>query len=129
MGYADVEGNIGFFAPGRVPIRKSGDGWIPSPGWNGEYDWVGFVPFEALPSAFNPPGGRVVSANNKVVPEDYPYFFGRDWDLPNRALRINQLLDYIPQQSPAAAAAMQADTLSLMAKGPECASMASSTRS
>ena len=116
MVYADVEGNIGFFAPGRVPIRKSGYGWIPSPGWSGEYDWAGFVPFEALPSAFNPPAGRVVSANNKIVPDDYPYFLGRDWDIPNRALRINQLLDYIPQQSPAAAAAMQADTLSLMAK-------------
>lgn len=116
MVYADIDGNIGFFAPGRVPIRKSGDGWIPSPGWSGEYDWAGFVPFDALPSVFNPPAGRVVSANNKIVPDDYPYFLGRDWDIPNRALRINQLLDYIPQQSPAAATAMQADTLSLMAK-------------
>jgi penicillin G amidase len=116
MVYADVDGNIGFFVPGRVPIRKSGEGWIPAPGWSGEHDWTGFVPFDALPSAFNPPSGRVVSANNKIVPDDFPYFLGRDWDIPNRARRINELLDYIPQQSPAAAAAMQADTMSLMAR-------------
>ena len=114
--YADVDGNIGFLAPGRVPIRKNGDGWVPAPGWSGDSDWTGFVPFDALPNAFNPSSGRVVSANNKIVPDDYPYFLGRDWDIPNRARRINELLDFIPQQSPAAAVAMQADTLSLMAK-------------
>lgn len=116
MVYADVDGNIGFFAPGRVPIRGKGDGWLPAPGWSGEYDWKGYIPFDALPSAFNPPSGRVVSANNKIVPDSYPYFLGRGWDIPNRALRINALLDKTPRQSPAASAAIQADTLSLMAK-------------
>jgi penicillin amidase len=116
MVYADIDGNIGFLAPGRVPIRGKGDGWLPSPGWSGEYDWVGYIPFDQLPTAFNPASGRVVSANNKIVPESYPYFLGRDWDLPNRALRINELLDQTPKQSPDASAAMQADTLSLLAK-------------
>jgi penicillin G amidase len=114
--YGDNSGTIGFIAPARVPIREHGDGWLPVPGWTGQYDWTGFIPFAALPQATNPASGHFVSANNKIVPDDFPYFLGRDWDIPNRALRINQLLDYIPQQSPAAAAAMQADTLSLMAK-------------
>jgi len=114
--YADIDGNIGFTAPARIPIRGKGDGWLPSPGWSGEYDWTGFIPFAALPRALNPPNGRFVSANNKIVANDYPYFLGRDWDLPNRAARINALLDATALQSPDASAAIQADTLSLGAQ-------------
>jgi penicillin amidase len=114
--YADVDGNIGFVAPAKVPIRAKGDGWAPVPGWTGEYDWTGFIPFEELPRGFNPSSGRLVSANNKIVPDTYPYFIARDWDVPNRADRINQLLDATPTQSPDASAGMQADTLSLMAR-------------
>lgn len=114
--YADIDGNIGFIAPGRVPIRGKGDGWLPAPGWTGEYDWTGYIPFDRLPAAFNPPSGRIVSANNKIVPESYPFFLSRDWDLPNRAARIDQLLEATPRQSAAASAAIQADTLSLMAE-------------
>jgi penicillin G amidase len=116
MVYADVDGNIGFFAPGHVPIRGKGDGWLPAPGWSGEYDWTGYIPFDQLPAAFNPPAGRILSANNKIVPDSYPYYLGRGWDLPYRAERIAALLEATPQQSPAASAAIQADTLSLMAR-------------
>jgi penicillin amidase len=114
--YADVDGNIGFMAPARVPIRGKGDSWLPAPGWSGEYDWKGFIPFDQLPSLYNPASGRVVTANNKIVPDSYPYYLGHDWDLPYRAERINQMLDATPKQSPDASAAIQADTLSLMAK-------------
>jgi penicillin amidase len=113
--YGDDSGTIGFIAPGLVPIRKKGDGWMPAPGWSGAYDWTGFIPFDQLPSAINPPSGRFVSANNKIVPDTYPYFLSRDWDLPDRAERINALLDKTPPQTPASSAAIQADTLSLMA--------------
>ena len=116
MVYADVDGTIGFIAPGKVPIRRNGDGWLAMPGWTGEYDWTGFVPFTALPSAVNPPSGHFVSANNKIVPDTYPYFLSRDWDLPNRAERIEALLAANPIQTPEASAAIQADTLSLMAE-------------
>jgi len=116
MVYADVDGHIGFIAPARVPIRAKGDGWMPAPGWSGEYEWTGFIPFDDLPQALDPPSGRFVSANNKIVPDSYPYFLGRGWDLPNRALRINELLDATPKQSPEATAAIQADTLSPMAR-------------
>jgi penicillin amidase len=114
--YADIDGNIGFIAPARVPIRGKGDGWMPVPGWTGDYDWAGYIPFDQLPMGFNPPSGRFVSANNKIVPEGYPFFLGRGWDIPNRAQRINALLDATPMQSPSAMAAMQGDTLSLMAQ-------------
>jgi penicillin G amidase len=114
--YADVDGTIGFIAPGLVPIRRNGDGWLPVPGWTGEYDWVGFIPLTALPSAINPPSGHFFSANNKIVPANYPYFLSRDWDLPNRAERIEALLVKTPVQSAATSAAIQADTFSRIAQ-------------
>jgi penicillin amidase len=114
--YADVDGTIGFIAPARIPIRKNGNGWLPVPGWTGEYDWTGFIPFAELPQGTNPAVGHFVSANNKIVPDRYPYFLSRDWDLPNRAERIEELLAAEPQHSAATSAAMQADTLSIMAR-------------
>jgi len=114
--YADSAGHIGFFAPGRVPIRAKGDGWLPAPGWSGDYDWTGFIPTAELPSAFDPPLQRLVTANNRIVPKNYGYFLSRDWDLPNRAERIAALLDAKPKQSPDSMAKIQGDTLSLMAR-------------
>ena len=113
--YADDGGTIGFIAPGLVPIRGKGEGWMPAPGWTGEYDWQGFVPFDKLPGAVKL-AGRFVSANNKIVPDSYPYFLSCDWDLPNRVERIETLLAAAPRQNPASSAAIQADTFSLMAK-------------
>jgi penicillin amidase len=116
MVVADAGGTIGFIAPARVPIRKKGDGWLPMPGWTGEYDWTGYIPFDQLPQATAPASGHFASANNRIVSDRYPYFLSRDWDLPNRFERINQLLSATAKQSPAAVAAIQADTLSLAAR-------------
>jgi penicillin amidase len=93
--YADVDGNIGFIAAGRVPLRKRENdlhGLAPAPGWDARYDWAGFVPFEALPQAFNPPAGRVVLANHKVTPPQYPHPITYEWQPPYRARRIEELL-------------------------------------
>ena len=90
--YADVQGNIGYQTPGRLPIRGAGDGWMPQPGWNSAYDWQGFIPFDELPVSYNPPEGYIVTANNAIVGEEYPYFLTRDWDYGYRAARIVELI-------------------------------------
>ncbi|PRA81262.1 penicillin acylase family protein [Microbacterium sp. MYb66] len=91
--YADVEGNIGYQTPGRLPIRGAGDGWMPQPGWDSSYDWTGFIPFEELPVAYNPDSGYIVTANNAIVTDDYEYFLSRDWDYGYRAARIAHLIE------------------------------------
>ncbi len=91
--YADRAGQIGFAAPGRVPIRKAGDGRHPVPGWSGATDWRGEIPFQELPLASNPAEGSIVSANNKIVPDSYRYLLTADWQAPYRAERIETLLN------------------------------------
>ncbi len=94
--YADVEGNIGYQMPGLIPIRKNGDGRTPVPGWTDEYEWTGYIPFEELPSTFNPPSGYIVTANNQVPPDDYPYLVTTDWDYGFRAARIVEMIENAP---------------------------------
>ncbi|GIZ51237.1 penicillin acylase family protein [Noviherbaspirillum aridicola] len=117
--YADVDGNIGFVAPGRVPVRRADNdlkGLAPAPGWEARYDWNGFIPFEELPRSFNPPEHQVVTANHKIVGDDYPHFLTSEWSLPYRARRISALLDAAPKHSIDSFAMMQKDTLSLAAE-------------
>ncbi|MGE5622745.1 MAG: penicillin acylase family protein, partial [Bacillota bacterium] len=119
MVYADVDGNIGFVAPARVPIRKPENdlkGLAPAPGWDARYDWAGFIPFDALPRQFNPAAQRIVTANQKIVSDDYPYFLTSEWTLPYRALRIGELLDAQPKHSIESFAAIQKDDVSLAAQ-------------
>ncbi|MEM8535552.1 MAG: penicillin acylase family protein, partial [Chloroflexota bacterium] len=113
--YADVEGNIGYYAPGALPIRSNGEGKAPVPGWTDEYTWEGYVPFDELPQAFNPPQGFIVSANNKVIGDDYPYLISTDWASPHRAARITELIESKPQLSTFDMRAMHADVRSLQA--------------
>ncbi|RLP70844.1 penicillin acylase family protein [Mycetocola manganoxydans] len=91
--YADVDGNIGYQAPGRIPIRASGDGTIPQPGWTSASGWSGYIPFESLPTLYNPPSGYIVTANNAVQPSGSSTFLTRDWDAGYRAERIVELVD------------------------------------
>lgn len=117
MVYADVAGNIGFIAPGRVPVRRVDNelkGMAPAPGWIAKYDWQGFIPFEELPRAYNPVGGQIVTANHKIVPESYPHYITNDWADPYRARRIEQLLSARQTHSLQSFADLQADTHSLM---------------
>jgi penicillin amidase len=94
MAYADVDGNIGYQAPGRIPIRAPGDdGRWPVPGWTGRHDWQGFVPFDALPSVRNPPEGLIITANQPVVDDDTGLFLSRDHAYGWRSARLSALLD------------------------------------
>lgn len=106
--YADVAGNIGYQAPGNLPIRGAGDGWLPQPGWDSAYDWQGSIPFADHPFLYNPENGYIVTANNGIVSDDYPYFLSRDWDYGYRAARIVELLDAQIAAGPVTAAQMAA---------------------
>jgi penicillin amidase len=114
--YADVDGNIGFAVAGRVPVRRSGDGRMPAPGWAGTHDWTGWLAFDALPRLYNPPGGIIVNANNKPGPDALTAALGSDWDSTYRARRIQDLLAIEARPTVEAAAAMQSDSLSLPAR-------------
>ncbi|MCR2813066.1 MULTISPECIES: penicillin acylase family protein [Microbacterium] len=91
--YADREGNIGYQTPGRQPVRGTGDGSLPQPGWDSAYDWQGMIPFDELPVVYNPEEGYIVTANNAVVGEGYPYLLTNDWDYGWRAARIVDLIE------------------------------------
>ncbi|MFF1878727.1 penicillin acylase family protein [Leifsonia sp. NPDC058230] len=112
--YADVDGNIGYQAPGAMPIRASGDGTVPVPGWTSQYGWTGTVPFAELPSAYNPPSGYIVTANNAAVGPDFPRLITKDWEYGYRAnqiqLRLQALLAKGTKLTAADFASIQADT-------------------
>lgn len=114
--YADAAGDIGFIAAARVPIRSRGEGLAPAPGWTGEYEWTGFIPFDALPQSLNPPSGRIVNANHRIVPDSYRYFLGHGWTPAYRAQRIHQILDAQPRHTPESFALAQIDKVSLAAR-------------
>ena len=116
IAYADVDGNIGLIVPGRIPIRASGDGLSPVPGWTGAHEWTGFVPVEALPQTLNPPDGHIVNANNPVVGPGYPYRIGHDGAEPYRAERILEVLNRREGQTIESTLALQMDTVSAAAR-------------
>jgi penicillin amidase len=96
MLYADVDGNIGYQMPGNVPVRASGDGSLPVPGWTDEHEWTGYIPFDQHPYSYNPPEGFIATANNAVVGPDYPYLLTKDWDYGFRARRIVDMIQGAP---------------------------------
>ncbi|MGE5123029.1 MAG: penicillin acylase family protein, partial [Acidobacteriaceae bacterium] len=94
MVFADIDGNIAYQTPGKIPIRLAGhSGDYPVPGWTDEYEWQGYIPFDELPNAFNPSDGYIVSANNEVVGSSYPYVITDEWDYGFRAARIVQMIE------------------------------------
>jgi len=97
--YADVDGHIGYHAAGVVPVRKSGDGSVPYDGSTDAGEWVGYIPVSKLPTVFDPPSGMIVTANQRIVGTDYPYFLTHHWAQPYRARRIFDLLNEKPKLS------------------------------
>lgn len=115
--YADVDGNIGYQTPGLIPLRAKGDGTLPVPGWSGDYDWKGFIPFDKLPWEYNPKSGYIVTANNQASPRDYPFLITKDWDYGQRAERISEMIKTAPGKIDAAyITGMHGDSASLNAR-------------
>ncbi|MDN5789843.1 MAG: penicillin acylase family protein [Micrococcales bacterium] len=117
--YADVDGHIGYQAPGLIPIRASATpgavpGFWPAPGWDSQWDWTGFVPFEQLPWVKDPAKGRIVTANQAVTASTTP-FLTSEWDYGFRAERIRSLLASTPKASPEYMAEIQSDVRNIFA--------------
>jgi penicillin amidase len=91
--YADVDGNIGYQATGHVPIRTAGDGNLPVSGADDAHEWTGYIPFDKLPSIYNPPSGVIATANGRITPDGYPYSISAHWEAPWRAERIYHVLE------------------------------------
>lgn len=116
--YVDVHGNFGYRYRGRIPLRPRANAWGPVPGWTGEYEWHGLIPFAELPHIRNPEAGYVVTCNQGVTPADYPYYINTYFGADFRARRITARLQELACL-PATVehmAAVHADRLSLPAQ-------------
>jgi penicillin G amidase len=91
--YADVDGNIGYQATGKIPIRAAGDGSLPVSGTDNAHEWISYIPFEKLPSIYNPPSGIIATANARITPDGYPNSISMEWEAPWRTERIYHVLE------------------------------------
>jgi len=91
--YADVDGNIGYQATGKVPIRAAGDGSLPVSGADDAHEWIAYIPFDKLPSIYNPPSGVIATANGRITPDNYPNSISMEWEAPWRTERIYHVLE------------------------------------
>ncbi len=111
--WADRHGSIGYKLTGRLPRRRGGCPDLPKPGWTGEFEWEGTVPYEELPEVVDPESGYLVTANNRIVGDAYPHHITSDWLDGYRAKRIEQLLEETEQHDLESFEAIQVDNLSL----------------
>ena len=88
--FADVHGNGGYQCRGRIPIRAASNAWLPVPGWTGDHEWQGQIPFEELPRSVNPEEGYIATANNRPVGDDYPYYIAVDFTPEFRCKRVTE---------------------------------------
>ncbi len=110
--FADVDGNIGYQATGKVPIRASGDGSLPENGSDNAHEWTGYIPFDKLPSIYNPPAGIIATANSRITPDGYPFSISSGWEAPWRTARIYRVLESGKKFSAADMLALQTDIYS-----------------
>jgi len=107
--YADVDGNIGYQATGKIPIRAAGDGSLQVRGADDAHEWTSYIPFEKLPSIYNPPSGIIGTANGRIAPDSYPYSISMEWEAPWRTARIYHVLESGRQFSSADMLTLQTD--------------------
>jgi penicillin amidase len=111
--WADSGGSIGYKLVGKLPVRRGGCPDLPKPGWTGEYEWDGYVPYDELPEIVDPPGGTIVTANNRIAPDDFPHHITSEYLDGYRAARITELLEERPRHSLDDFERIQADLLSI----------------
>ena len=111
--WADSRGDIGYKLVGKLPLRRGACPDLPKPGWTGEFEWDGYVPYEELPSMMNPPSGVIVTANNRIEPEDYPHHITSDYLDGFRAVRVAQLLGEAERHTIASFERIQSDLYSI----------------
>jgi penicillin amidase len=90
--YADVDGHIGYLLSGRVPVRKRKPSGLPVQGWTGDAVWTRYLTPEEMPSMLDPSEQQIITANNRIVGDDFPHYIGADYMSGYRALRIGELL-------------------------------------
>ncbi|HEY4250544.1 MAG TPA: penicillin acylase family protein [Roseomonas sp.] len=109
----DTGGRIGHLVRARIPRRPRANGWLPVPGWTGAHDWQGWIEHEAMPQVIDPPGGLIVTANNRVAADDGPDYLCTDCHPSYRARRIlDRLRTEAAARTVEGAASLHADTLS-----------------
>ncbi len=111
--WADSHGSIGYKLVGRLPLRRGGCPDLPKPGWSGEFEWDGTIPYDELPEVTDPESGFLVTANNRIVGDDYPHHITSDWLDGFRARRIEDLLRASDEHDIESFEAMQSDNLSI----------------
>ena len=112
MIWADRHGSIGYKAVGRIPVRRGGCPDLPKPGWTGEYEWEGTVPYDEMPSLRDPECGYLITANNRITDDDVPHV-SSDYLDGYRARRIEELIVSTPEHDHDSFEAMQVDNLSI----------------
>lgn len=113
--FADTAGNIAYQLAGSVPVRAGSDGSRPMRGSDPAGEWVGEVAFDDLPHSLNPGVDRIVTANDRITPEDYPHFISREWMNGYRAARIRTLVDAGHRHTASDQLGIQADVHSIVA--------------
>lgn len=97
--YADIHGSYGYALKGRIPLRGSSNGWGPVAGWTANHEWQGYIPTAELPRLRNPSAGWVVSCNQRVVDQTYPYYLSNFCSTAYRAERISRGLGNLANKS------------------------------
>jgi penicillin G amidase len=120
--YADVDGHIGYHATGMIPLRPwtqqgsnpNGEPYLglPLSGSDNSHEWAGYIPFDKLPTVFDPPNGIIATANGRITPDDYPYLISTEWGPPYRTERIYHFLNGKQGLTPADMLALQTDVYS-----------------
>jgi penicillin G amidase len=114
--FADVDGHVAHQSVGRIPLRRIATRGY-RPGWDPEHQWAGLIPFEGMPHQADPASGLIVTANNRLAPNDYPYPLSGTWSGGYRARRIRQRLEALSQVTAEACQELQQDVRSERAAG------------